>query len=309
MAYSILEVLFMESLFKLVAVRLCGFGLVFMLLPFSALLTACGSSPNPAAQKPVLLVVSFGTSFNESRENTIGAIEKSLAVAYPGYEVRRAFTSQIIIDKLNKRDGIKTDNVKDAMERLRKDKVKELVVQPTQVMSGFEYDDAIAEIKPYERYFSSVKYGQPLLISNTDYRELISAITAETKQYDDGNTALVFMGHGTEHEANATYSRLAQALKDTGFPRYLIGTVEARPSLEDVIAEVKALGIKRVALSPLMIVAGDHANNDMAGDEDDSWKSILEADGFEVVVNLKGLGQYEGIRRLFVRHVKEAVSL
>ncbi|MDR0451645.1 MAG: sirohydrochlorin cobaltochelatase [Treponema sp.] len=269
---------------------------------------ACESAP-PAgsAKKPVLLVVSFGTSFGDSREKTIGAIERSLAAAFPEYEQRRAFTSQIIIDKLAEEDGLKIDNVEDAMKRLAADGVREVLVQPTHVMSGEEYDSVIEAIKPFESKFAGVKYGEPLLITDADYDGVITAITGEAGQYADDRTAVVFMGHGTEHEANATYAKLNQKIRDKGISRYYIGTVEASPSLEDVIAEIEETGgIARVVLLPLMIVAGDHANNDMAGDEPDSWKSVLEGLGYEAVPVLKGLGEYPGIRDIFVRHAREA---
>jgi sirohydrochlorin cobaltochelatase len=271
-------------------------------------LAACESAPaTGTAKKPVLLVVSFGTSFGDSREKTIGAIEQTLAAAFPGYEQRRAFTSQIIIDKLAEEDGLKIDNVEDAMKRLIAGGAREVLVQPTHVMNGEEYDSVIEAVKPFEAKFASVKYGKPLLITDRDYDEVIDAITAETKQYTDDHTAVVFMGHGTEHEANATYAKLNQKIRDKGISRYYIGTVEASPTLEDVIAEIeKTGGITRVVLSPLMIVAGDHANNDMAGDEPDSWKSVFEAKGYEVVPVLKGLGEYPGIQRIFARHAEEA---
>jgi sirohydrochlorin cobaltochelatase len=225
--------------------------------------------------KPVVLVVSFGTSFNDSREKTIGGIEKAIAAAYPDYEVRRAFTSQTIIDRVFKRDGVKIDNVEEAMDRLRKDGVQDLIVQPTHVMEGFEYDDLMAEVKPFEGNFASVKYGKPLLYRDNDYNELIDLITAGTQQYTDAD--IVFMGHGTEHPANAAYAKLDAALHSRGFANYHIGTVESTPSLDDVIAALEETGAENVVLQPLMIVAGDHANNDMAGDDDDSWKTILES--------------------------------
>ena len=280
----------------------------FLLVLFLALSGCSSTAKTSGSGKPVILVVSFGTSYNDSREKTIGAIERSLAAAYPGYEIRRAFTSQIIIDKLKERDSLKIDNVKEAMERLVRDGVKELVVQPTHIMNGFEYDDTIAEIKPYEARFSSVKYGLPLLISDTDYRDVITALAEGTKQYNDDNTAVIFMGHGTEHTANGVYAKLNAGLKASGHNNYIVGTVEAEPTIGDVAAAAKNLGMKRAVLSPLMIVAGDHANNDMAGDEDDSWKSVLEAEGFDVAVNLRGLGEYPGIQTLFVRHVKDAIG-
>lgn len=261
-----------------------------------------------ATSDKVMLVVSFGTSYNDNRDLSIGSVEKALQTAYPGYEIRRAFTSQIIIDKLKERDGLEIDNVTQAMDRLVTDGVKEVVVQPTHVMNGFEYDDVVAEVTPYTDKFDSLKIGKALLISDADYDELVSAITEETKSYDVDGTAIVFMGHGTEHEANATYAKLQQHVTNAGHDNYFIGTVEATPSLEDVLALVKASGAKKVVLLPLMIVAGDHANNDMAADEDGSWKTSFEKEGFQVECVLKGLGQYQGIQNMFVKHVEETIA-
>lgn len=273
------------------------------------------SQPETAEQSPadteaskVLLVVSFGTSFNDSREVTIGAIEKKLQEAYPDYEVRRAFTSQIIIDVLAEREQLEIDNVTQAMERLVADGVKEVVIQPTHVMNGFEYDDVIAEVTPFESKFDSMKIGEPLLISDADYDNVVSVLAEETKEYQTEGTAIVFMGHGTEHESNATYAKLQEKLVAAGHTSIFIGTVEAEPTLEDVMALVKESGATKVVLLPLMIVAGDHANNDMAGDEEDSWKSAFVAAGYEVECVLKGLGQYEGIREMYVEHVASAIA-
>lgn len=253
-------------------------------------------------------MTSFGTSYNDNRDLSIGSIEQKLQAAYPDYEVRRAFTSQIIIDKLKKRDGIAIDNVTEAMDRLVSDGVKEVVVQPTHVMSGFEYDDVVAEVTPYADKFDSFKVGSPLLVSDADYDEVVSIITGETKDYDAEGTAVVFMGHGTEHEANATYAKLQQHLTAAGYGNYFIGTVEATPSLDDVLALVQDSGAKKVVLLPLMIVAGDHANNDMAGDEEGSWKTTFEQAGFEVECVLRGLGQYEEIQNMFVEHVGALIA-
>lgn len=258
------------------------------------------------SKKPVILVVSFGTSYNDSREATIGAIEKAIQDANPDKEVRRAFTSQIIIDKLKDRDGLEIDNVEEAFARLVKDGVKELIVQPTHVMSGFEYDDLMAVVDANRSKFQSVKVGSPLLTTDADYSAVIEAITAATAEYDDGKTLITFMGHGTEHASNATYAKLQGMLTDAGKTNYCIGTVEAEPSLEDVVAAAKAGGYTRVVLEPLMVVAGDHANNDMAGDEEDSWKTILQNEGFEVVPVLRGLGQIEAVQAVYVDHVKNA---
>ena len=279
---------------KIAAFALCAVMLVLAL-------AGCSGS-----KKPVILVVSFGTSYNDSREVTIGAIENAIRKANPDYEVRRAFTSQIIIDKLKDRDSIEIDNVEEAFARLVKDGVKELIVQPTHVMNGFEYDDLIEVVNANKSKFSSVKIGAPLLTSDADYNAVIEAITAATAEYDDGKTLITFMGHGTEHEANATYAKLQDMLTAAGKTNYCIGTVEAEPSLEDVIAAAKAGGYTRVVLEPLMVVAGDHANNDMAGDEEDSWKVILQNEGFEVVTVIHGLGEIPAVCAVYVDHVKNA---
>lgn len=268
---------------------------------------AGGNAPADAPGK-VLLAVSFGTSYNDNRDLSIGAVEKALQAAYPDYEVRRAFTSQIIIDILADRDKIEIDNVTEAMDRLVADGIKEVVIQPTHVMSGYEYDDVVAEVSAYKDKFDSFKISKTLLTTDADYAEVVSVITEETKAYDVEGTAIVFMGHGTEHEANATYEKLQQSVTKAGYDNYFIGTVEAEPALEDVLALVKASGATKVVLQPFMIVAGDHANNDMAGDEDDSWKSAFEAEGYEAEIVLKGLGQFKGIQDLIVKHAGEAIA-
>ncbi len=285
---------------------------IALALTFILSLAACGtpvqSTPTAEPVKPVLLVVSFGTSYNNSRDITIGAIENALAAAYPEYEVRRAFTSQIIIDILKERDKLEIDNVTEAMDRLVADGVKDVVIQPTHVMNGYEYDDVVAEVTPYKEKFDSLKIGEPLLISDADYDEVVSAITAQTAAHDADGTAVVFMGHGTEHESNATYAKLQRKITDAGHSNYFIGTVEAEPTVEEVLALVQASGAKKVVLLPLMIVAGDHANNDMAGDEEDSWKSIFEAEGFEVECVLEGLGQNAAIQQIYVEHAAAAIA-
>ena len=258
--------------------------------------------------KPVILAVSFGTSFNESRDATIGAVEKALQDAYPDYEVRRAFTSQIIIDKLAERDNLKIDNVKQAMDRLAADGVKEVIVQPTHVMSGFEYDDVAKEVSQYADKFEKLTIGSPLLTVDKDYDTLTAALAEETAQYNGEDTAIVFMGHGTEHRANATYAKMQQHFADAGYNNYFVGTVEATPTLEDVIKLAKDSGAKKVVLLPLMVVAGDHANNDMAGDEEGSWKTEFQKAGFEVECVLKGMGQYEKVRAMYVDHAKQAMD-
>ena len=255
--------------------------------------------------KPVLLAVSFGTSY-DNLDASIGGVEAALAAAYPEYELRRAFTAQTVIDIIAERDGIETDNVTEAMDRLVADGVKEVVIQPTHVMNGFEYDDMMKEVAPYADKFDSMKIGKAILTTDDDFAKLIASITEETAEYNNEETAVVFMGHGTHHEQNAVYSILQQKLAEAGYTNYFIGTVEAAPALEDVMAAVKETGAKKVVLLPLMIVAGDHANNDMAGDEEDSWKTAFINAGYEVECVLKGLGEYAGVQQIIVEHAAAA---
>lgn len=259
--------------------------------------------------KPAILVVSFGTSFNDSRHITIGAIESAIREKFPDYDVRRAFTSQIIIDKLKERDGVVIDNVEEALDRLVADKVQEIVVQPTHLMNGYEYDDLAKALESYKDKFKKVALGEPLLSSDDDYYKVIAALASVSERYDDGKTALVFMGHGTEAESNKVYSTLQDKLTAEGKKNYFIGTVEATPSIEDVLKGVKAAGLKKAVLRPLMVVAGDHANNDMADLEDpESWASQLTAAGIEVECVLEGLGQIVEIDELYAAHAADAIA-
>lgn len=257
-----------------------------------------------------ILVVSFGTSYNDSRDITIGAVEKAIEDAFPDYEVRRAFTAQIIIDKLADRDGLEIDNVTQALDRAVADGIKTLIVQPTHLMNGLEYGDLADELGEYESDFDKIVLGEPLLTSDKDFDAVVKAVTDSTKEYaKDEDTAVVFMGHGTEAESNQVYSTLQEKLADGGFENYYVGTVEAAPALEDVIASLKEKGTyKKVVLEPLMVVCGDHVNNDMAGDEEDSWKSILIQEGYEVECVLKGLGELPKIQQIYVEHTQAAIN-
>lgn len=255
-----------------------------------------------------LMVVSFGTSFNDSRRLTIGAIESAIEKAFPDYSVRRGFTSQIIIDHVKSRDKIAIDNVKEGLARAEKNGVKNLVIQPTHLMNGLEYTDLVNEAAEYSDAFEKVAVGEPLLTSDEDFKAVIRAITDSTVEYDDGETAICFMGHGTEAESNQVYAKMQKMLTEAGYKNYYVGTVEATPSVEDVLAAVKKGTYKKVVLKPLMIVAGDHANNDMAGDEQGSWKTTFESAGYEVTAIVQGLGELEGIQQLFVEHAQAAVD-
>lgn len=286
---------------------------VIAVLSMSMLLTGCGekkdSGNTSASSDKEILIVSFGTSYSNSRHVTIGAIEDAIREAYPDYQVRRAFTAQIIIDKLKKEEKIEIDNVKQALDRAVKNGVKTLVVQPTHLMNGLEYNELKKELDKYKDKFDKIALGEPLLTSDDDYKKVIAAITSDTKEYLDGETAICFMGHGTEAKSNKVYSTLQEKLKAAGYNDYFVGTVEAKPSVDDVIAQVKESGkYKKVILQPLMVVAGDHANNDMAGDEKDSWATKFKAAGFEVKPVLRGLGQVYDIQKIYLEHVKAAID-
>ncbi len=274
--------------------------------------TGDASKDNPRNQDEIgekeLLVVSFGTSFNDNRVATIGAIENALEEALPDFSVRRGFTAQIIIDHVARRDGEIIDNFGEALDRAIENGVKTLVVQPTHLMNGLEYTDVENELAEYADAFEQIALGAPLLTTDEDFAEVEKVITEWTADYDDGETAIVFMGHGTEADSNAIYAKMQELLTADGFENYFVGTVEATPSLDDVLAAVQAGDYKRVVLEPLMIVAGDHANNDMAGDEDGAWKKTFEDAGYEVECLLRGLGENEAIQNLLVKHAQAAID-
>ena len=255
-----------------------------------------------------LLVLSFGTSFNDSRRLNIGAIERDLETAFPDYSVRRGFTANIVIDHIQSRDGIKMDDVDEAMNRAVDNNVKNLVIQPTHLMNGLEYQELEEQVAQYADAFDKIAIGKPLLTSEDDFKRVEQALVDWTSEYDDGETAICFMGHGTEAESNEVYQKMQDLLTADGHDNYFVGTVESSPSLEDVLAKVKAGSYKRVVLEPLMVVAGDHANNDMAGEEADSWKTTFEDAGYEVTCLLRGLGENEAIRQIYVEHAQAAMD-
>ena len=302
----------------------CAVILTMILALFTGCLTACAEDDeenyetgDASLDDPLnadgigekeLLVVSFGTSFNDSRRLTVGGIERALIEAFPEWSVRRAFTSQIIIDHVLDRDGEVIDNVTQALDRAIDNGVKTLLVQPTHLMHGFEYTDLVDELAGYADAFEQIIVGEPLLSSDEDFAAVAQIIVSATEDYDDGKTAICLMGHGTEAESNAVYARMQQVLSDAGERNVFIGTVEAEPSVEDVLEAVQSGDYSRAVLRPMMIVAGDHANNDMAGDEEDSWKSIFREAGFEVECVLEGLGQLEEIQQIFVQHAQDALE-
>lgn len=254
-----------------------------------------------------ILVVSFGTSVNETREKTIDVIEEDIRRAYPEDRVYRAWTSGMIIRKIKKRDGVQIDTVTEAVERMLSDGITRLVVQPTHVINGVENDQMIADVKVYEDRFERVTFGAPLLTSEEDSEAVIRAVMDEFGDLPK-EEALVFMGHGTPHYVNTIYAALDYRLKDMGYPNVFLGTVEAYPSLETLMKLVKGYGAKRVTLAPFMVVAGDHAVNDMSGEDEDSWKHQFEAAGFEVRCVLRGLGEYAGVRQIYIQHICEALK-
>ncbi len=290
------------------------------------------SLDNPLNQDGIgeteILVVSFGTSFNASRAQDIGGVEKAIQAANPDASVRRAFTAQIIINHVQARDGEKIDNIQQALERAVKNGVKTLIVQPTHLMHGAEYDELSDAVNAYADKFENVVIAEPLLgkvgktssVTNEDKRAVAIAITeravalagySSLAQADSDGTAFVFMGHGTSHAAKITYSQMASQMANLDYGNVFIGTVEGEPeetACENVIEAVKAAGYKNVVLRPLMVVAGDHANNDMAGDDDDSWKSMFVASGaFEKIdCQIEGLGGIPAVQAIYAAHTEEA---
>ncbi len=270
--------------------------------------TTATSTPEDTGKKAIL-VTSFGTSYADTRALTIEAIESKYAELYPDYEIVRAFTAQIIIDILDERDGIDVMNVEEAFKYLKDNKFSDVIVQPTLVMNGAEYDDMVAVVEEERENFVSLKVGAPLLTHVEDYKNLVIALEDEVKAaITSEEEAVVFMGHGTHHFANATYPALEYFFHDAGMNNVFIGTVEGYPELDEVINRLNENDIKKVTLYPLMLVAGDHASNDMAGDEEDSWKTVLKKEGFEVETVLRGLGEDEMIQQIFVDHTEAAMN-
>lgn len=296
--------------------------------------TGDASKDDPRNQDEIgekeILVVSFGTSFNDSRVSDIRGIEDALAKAYPDWSVRRAFTSQIIINHIQARDGESIDNMEQALERAVSNGVKNLVVQPTHLMHGAEYDELMEAVESYRDKFDTLKVAEPLLgevgtdaaVVNADKKAVALAVTAEAVReagYDspdaagEDGTAFVFIGHGTSHTAKVSYSQMQTQMEELGYDNVFIGTVEGEPeetSCEAVMDAVAKKGYKKVILRPLMVVAGDHANNDMAGEDEDSWKSIFTSSGkFDSVdTQIAGLGSIDAIREIYVKHTADVMD-
>lgn len=254
-----------------------------------------------------IILVSFGTSFEASRQATIVAVEKEVQAAYPDAYVTSAYTSSMIRKKLLERDGTKIFSVSEALEDAKAKGYKTVLIQPTHMMYGLEYNEMKELAAPYEKQFDKVLYGEPLMATKEDVSVVLGALAKGNKL--EKKQALVLMGHGTEYFSNFLYAATDYQAKLEGYNNIFVGTVEAFPTCEDVIKLVKAAKFKKVVLSPLMLVAGDHANNDMAGDEDDSWKSQFTKAGFTVTTNIKGLGEYPAVRSLYVQHVAKALGV
>lgn len=296
--------------------------------------TGDASKDDPRNQDEIgekeILVVSFGTSFNDSRVADIKGIEDAIQKANPDWSVRRAFTAQIIINHIQARDNERIDNVEQALERAVKNGVKDLVVQPTHLMHGAEYEELMESVAAYKDKFTSVKVGEPLLgevgrdasVINADKEAVAKAVVAETIKeagFSDANaakeakTAFVFLGHGTSHTAKVSYSQMQTQMKELGYDNMFIGTVEGEPeetSCEEVIQAVSEAGYEKVVLRPLMVVAGDHANNDMAGEDEESWASMFKASGKFTTVDsqISGLGAIEAIQQIYVAHTAAAMQ-
>ena len=296
--------------------------------------TGDASKDDPRSQDDIgeneILVVSFGTSFNDSRAEDIGGIESAIAEAYPDYSVRRAFTAQIIINHVQAREEEFIDNIDQALQRAVDNGVKNLIVQPTHLMHGAEYDEMVEAVSEYADKFESVKISEPMLgtvgadgqETNSDKEAVAKAITAEAlkdagyaslEEAKADGVAYVFMGHGTSHQAKVTYTQMQTQMESLGYDNVWIGTVEGEPeetACENVIEAVKEAGYSKVILRPLMVVAGDHANNDMAGDDDDSWKSMFVASGaFESVdAQISGLGRIKDVQKIYIEHIKDLLK-
>lgn len=269
-----------------------------------------GTDGAAGAPRAAILVASFGTSFNDSRHVTIGAIEDTIRERFfPAFEVRRAFTSRLIINKLARRDGVVIDGVTEAMRRAAADGIRRLVVQPTHLMAGNEHARLVRDVRASAGLFDAVSLGRPLLDDDADYAAVIDAIVGAMARFDDGRTALCLMGHGTDAAANAGYLRLQDAFVARGLTQYVVGTVEATPTFDDMVAAVVAGGYERAVVRPLMVVAGDHANVDMADETNpDSLAHKLRAAGVDVTCVIEGLGQLVAIDELYAAHAAEAIA-
>jgi sirohydrochlorin cobaltochelatase len=260
-----------------------------------------------AESKKAILVVSFGTSYADTRKVTIEAVEQQVAETFTDYEMRRAFTSHIIVKILRKRDGINVDNPQQALTKLHEEGFSEVIVQPLHVIPGEEFHDLVKTVNAFRSSFDKLVVGLPLLATTDDMMNAAAALKTQMPALKE-NEAVVFMGHGTHHPANAMYGALERIFEEMEMGTVLIGTVEGFPELDQVMKKLQKLNIEKVTLMPLMFVAGDHAQNDMAGDEEDSWKMILKKEGFTANIYLHGMGENPGIQAIYLQHIKQAIE-
>lgn len=263
-----------------------------------------------------ILVVSFGTTHKDTREKTIEAIENQVGESFKDYKIYRAFTSKIIMKILGQRDGLYIDNVSEAMERMRKDGIKELIILPTHIINGIENDTMIEDVRKNSEGFESIIFSSPLLTADKDYEELVDILGKEYSELarntflneELSDIAVVLMGHGTEHYVNTAYAALDYRFKARGYENIYLACVEGYPYIEDLIPYLKKKSYKAILLVPFMVVAGEHAKNDMAGEEEDSWSSILKKEGYKTISLIKGLGEYEAVRAMFIKHALIAIE-
>lgn len=260
-----------------------------------------------AGSKKTILVVSFGTSFADTRKVTIEAVEKQVAETFPDYEMRRAFTSHIIRNILKERDGIEVDDTEHALKKLKEEGFSEVIVQSTHIIPGEEFHDVVKTIGAFRADFDKLAIGMPLLATTDDLMNAAAALKTQMPELQE-HEAVVFMGHGTHHPANAMYGALERIFEEMEMGNVLIGTVEGFPELDHVIKKLKKSKISKVTLMPLMFVAGDHAQNDMASDEEDSWKTILTNQGFTLEIYLHGMGENPAIQAIYLQHIKDAIE-
>lgn len=260
--------------------------------------------------KKGILVVSFGTSYEKTRKLTIEAIENRMKEIYKDYEIRRAFTSGMIIKKLKKRDSIHIDNVEEALEKMESEGFEEVIVQCLHIMPGEEYDDIKIAVHKFEHRnkFKKLVLGRPLLYRTDDYFKAVEALKSQIEVRKSENDIVLFMGHGSTHHANSTYALFQYVLEESKLKNVFIANVEGFPELDVVIPRLKKLNSKKVTLMPFMLVAGDHAQNDMAGDDEDSWKNVLENEGYEVDIYMHGIGENKGIQDIFIQHAQDCIN-
>lgn len=261
---------------------------------------------DPTKSKKAFLVISFGTSYADAREKSIVATENARASAFPGYDFHRAFTSRMVIKKVAERDGIAVDGVSQAVERLAREEYREVLAQPLHVIASIEFEKIQVGLAPYAPRFARFAIGRPLLSAPEDFDAVTEALCAELSGLTPAE-AVILMGYGSRHSANAAYLTLERACAAHQRPDVRVATVEGTPTLDDLLPDLKANGVRRVTLLPFMFVAGDHARNDMAGEAPESWRSILEREGFQVAVRMKGLGEMPGIQRIYAAHARTAL--